>query len=69
MSTAIEGIGDPSAIHGFASDGRHDVQYYCFKDFNQHFDDEAKSRLAGMRGGLSTRMGAVLRCAMPASRD
>ena len=61
VATAIEGIGDPFALHGFASDGRHDVQYYRFKDFNQHFDDEAKSRLAGMKGGLSTRMGAALR--------
>ncbi len=61
VSIAMEGIGDPFAIHGFASDGRHDVQYYRFKDFNQHFDDEAKSRLAGMKGGLSTRMGAALR--------
>ncbi len=61
VATAIEGIGDPFAIHGFASDGRHDVQYYRFKDFNQHFDDEAKSRVAGMKGGLSTRMGAALR--------
>lgn len=61
VSTAINGIGDPFALHGFASDGRHDVQYYRFKDFNQHFDDEAKSRLAGMEGGLSTRMGAAIR--------
>lgn len=61
VATAIEGIGDPFAIHGFASDGRHDVQYYRYKDFNQHFDDEAKSRLAGMKGGLSTRMGGALR--------
>lgn len=61
VATAIEGIGDPYAIHGFASDGRHDVQYYRFKDFNQKFNDEAKSRLAGMKGGLSTRMGAALR--------
>ena len=61
VATAINGIGDPFALHGFASDGRHDVQYYKFKDFNQHFDDEAKSRLAGMQGGLSTRMGAAMR--------
>ncbi|MDQ6989066.1 MAG: nitric oxide reductase activation protein NorD [Mariprofundaceae bacterium] len=61
VSLAMEGIGDPFAIHGFASDGRHDIQYYRFKDFNQHFDDETKSRLAGMKGGLSTRMGAALR--------
>jgi nitric oxide reductase NorD protein len=61
VSTAINGIGDPFALHGFASDGRHDVQYYRFKDFNQHFDDSAKSQLAGMQGGLSTRMGAAMR--------
>ncbi len=61
VSTAISGIGDPFAVHGFASDGRHDVQYYRFKDFNQHFDDDAKARLAGMKGGLSTRMGAAMR--------
>ncbi len=61
VSTAINGIGDPFALHGFSSDGRHDVQYYRFKDFNQKFDDEVKSRLAGMQGGLSTRMGAAMR--------
>ncbi|MDH3326357.1 MAG: VWA domain-containing protein [Gammaproteobacteria bacterium] len=61
VSTAINGIGDPFAIHGFSSDGRHDVQYYRFKDFNQNYDDDAKSRLAGMKGGLSTRMGAAMR--------
>ncbi len=61
VATAISGIGDPFALHGFASDGRHDVQYYRFKDFPQKFDDEVKSRLAGMTGGLSTRMGAALR--------
>jgi nitric oxide reductase NorD protein len=61
VSTAISGIGDPFALHGFSSDGRHDVQYYPFKNFEQKFDDEAKSRLAGMKGGLSTRMGAALR--------
>jgi hypothetical protein len=61
VSTAINGIGDPFAIHGFASDGRHDVQYYRFKDFSQRFDDDAKARLAGMKGGLSTRMGAAMR--------
>ncbi len=61
VATAINGIGDPFAIHGFASDGRHDVQYFRFKDFNQQFDMDAKARLAGMQGGLSTRMGAAMR--------
>ena len=61
LAWAIDSIGDNFAVHGFASDGRHDVQYYRFKDFEQSYDDEAKSRLAGMQGGLSTRMGAALR--------
>lgn len=61
VATAIEGIGDPFAIHGFSSDGRHDVQYFRFKDFNQHFNEDAKARLAGMEGKLSTRMGTAMR--------
>ncbi|EXJ13567.1 nitric oxide reductase activation protein NorD [Imhoffiella purpurea] len=61
LAWAIDSIGDNFAVHGFASDGRHDVQYYRFKDFDQPYDDDAKSRMAGMEGGLSTRMGAALR--------
>lgn len=61
MAQAVQNIGDPFAIHGFASDGRHDVKYYRFKDFEGRFDDEAKGRLAGMSGGFSTRMGAGIR--------
>jgi hypothetical protein len=61
MAWAIDSIGDPFAVHGFASDGRHDVQYYRFKDFDQPYDDTPKARLAGMKGGLSTRMGTALR--------
>jgi len=61
LSWAIDRVGDPFAIHGFASDGRHDVQYYRFKDFDDDYNDEVKAKLAGMQGGLSTRMGAALR--------
>ena len=61
VSTAISGIGDPFAVHGFASEGRHDVHYYRFKDFKQKFNDEVKARLDGMKGGLSTRMVAAMR--------
>lgn len=61
LADALERIGDPFAIHGFCSDGRHDVQYYRFKDFDQPYGELAKARLAGMRGSYSTRMGAALR--------
>ncbi len=61
LSWAIDGIGDPFAVHGFCSNGRHDVQYYRFKEFEESYGDQAKAKLAGMRGGLSTRMGGALR--------
>ena len=61
LGGAISKIGDPFAIHGFASDGRHDVEYYRFKDFGAPYDDHARARLAGMKGQLSTRMGAAVR--------
>ncbi|MDR6302345.1 hypothetical protein GGQ85_000016 [Nitrobacter vulgaris] len=61
LAGALDRIGDPFAIHGFCSDGRHDVHYHRFKDFDQPYDDVVKARLAGMKGRLSTRMGAALR--------
>lgn len=66
LADAIQKVGDPFAIHGFCSDGRHDVNYWRFKDFNQPYDDTAKARLAGMTGQLSTRMGAAIRHAAAA---
>jgi hypothetical protein len=61
LADAIHKIGDPFAIHGFCSDGRHDVEYFRFKDFDQPYDDVPKARLAGMTGQLSTRMGGAIR--------
>ncbi|WP_029406682.1 nitric oxide reductase activation protein NorD [Thiomicrorhabdus sp. Milos-T2] len=61
VSHAINGIGDQFAVHGFSSDGRHDLQYVRFKQFEDSFDSEVHARLAGMQGGLSTRMGGAMR--------
>lgn len=61
LANAINKIGDPFAIHGFCSDGRHDVEYYRYKDFEQPYDEIPKAKLAGMTGQLSTRMGAAIR--------
>jgi nitric oxide reductase activation protein len=61
LADAINKIGDPFAIHGFCSDGRHNVEYSRFKDFDQPYNEVPKSRLAGMSGQLSTRMGAAIR--------
>ncbi|CAA6823163.1 MAG: Rubisco activation protein CbbO [uncultured Thiotrichaceae bacterium] len=61
LAEALAKIGDPFAIHGFDSDGRHDVEYYRYKDFDAPYNDIVKGRLSGMTGQLSTRMGAALR--------
>lgn len=61
LAGALDRIGDPFALHGFCSDGRHDVHYYRFKDFGAPYDERVKARLAGMTGSYSTRMGAAMR--------
>lgn len=61
LAGALTRIGDPFAIHGFDSAGRHDVEYYVFKPFNAPYNEHAKARLAGMTGQLSTRMGPAIR--------
>ena len=40
--------GDAFAVHGFYSDGRHNVFYQRYKDFEQPWNDIPKARLAGM---------------------
>ena len=69
LADAMARIGDSFAIHGFSSNGRHDVGYYRFKDFDRSYGEHSKARLAGMRGQLSTRMGTALRHAGEFLRD
>ncbi|HEY3257152.1 MAG TPA: VWA domain-containing protein [Polyangiaceae bacterium] len=61
LATSLGSVARELAIHGFSSNGRHDVGYYRFKDFDQPYDDHARARLAGMRARLSTRLGTALR--------
>ncbi|MCH9000608.1 MAG: VWA domain-containing protein [Proteobacteria bacterium] len=61
LAHAMSGLGDPFAIHAFCSNGREEVRYLRVKDFNEPYDTAAKSRLAGLKGSLSTRIGAALR--------
>jgi nitric oxide reductase NorD protein len=53
--------GDLCAIHAFASNGRHEVRYQLALGFGEALDRVGIARLAGVRSGLSTRMGAALR--------
>jgi uncharacterized protein YegL len=61
LAHVMAGLGDPFAIHAFCSNGRNEVRYVRVKDFNNPYGPAVKARLAGLRGGLSTRMGAALR--------
>lgn len=61
VAEAMTGLGDPFAISAFCSNGRQEVRYYCVKDFDEPYGEQSRSRLAGLRGGLSTRIGAALR--------
>lgn len=61
LGWAVDALGDPFAVAGFASDTRHAVRYVHFKRFGEPWGGEAKARLASMGAGDSTRMGAALR--------
>ncbi|HEX2888133.1 MAG TPA: VWA domain-containing protein, partial [Vineibacter terrae] len=61
IAAAIDGAGDALAVHGFCSDGRHKVFYTQLKDFDEPFDLPVRARLAGLRAGFSTRLGAAMR--------
>lgn len=69
LADAIARGGDRIAIHGFNSNGRHEVNYFRFKEFGEPMDDVALGRLAAVDGALSTRMGAAIRHASRLMRD
>ena len=58
---AMAELGDPFAIAAFCSNRREDVHYLRIKDFDGPYDALAQSYLAGLEGGLSTRIGAAMR--------
>jgi nitric oxide reductase NorD protein len=61
LGHAMNGLGDPFALHAFCSETRENVHYYRLKDFDEEWNATVKRRLAGLAGRFSTRMGAALR--------
>lgn len=61
LGRALDAQGDRCAIHGFRSEGRHNVRYLRFKDFDEPMGPQVAARLASRDGALSTRLGAALR--------
>jgi hypothetical protein len=66
VAQALDSGRDRVAVHGFASNGRHEVNYQRIKDFDEPFGAEQQARLTAVQGSLSTRMGAALRHASAA---
>ena len=61
LAQAMQRAGWRVAIRAFHSDGRHQVQVRRVLDFGEPWGDTAAARLASLRAGFSTRLGAVLR--------
>ncbi|MEX0924041.1 MAG: VWA domain-containing protein [Rhodovibrionaceae bacterium] len=61
LAHAMAELGDPFAIAAFCSNKREDVHYLRIKDFGAPYDSGTQAKLAGLAGGLSTRMGAAIR--------
>ncbi|CAB3810517.1 hypothetical protein LMG27177_07257 [Paraburkholderia fynbosensis] len=61
IATALGPTPNRLALHGFASNGRHEVRYTRIKDFDEPFGTVERHRLQAQRGEFSTRMGAAIR--------
>ncbi len=61
LAEAMDRLGDPFSLLAFASDGREDVKMTTVKSFDELYDRTCMARLAGLKSGLSTRLGTALR--------
>jgi nitric oxide reductase NorD protein len=61
LAEAMGRLGDPFSLLAFASDGREDVRMTTVKSFEEPYDRGSMARLAGLKSGLSTRLGTALR--------
>ena len=61
LAEAMDRLGDPFSLLAFASDGREDVKMTTVKSFSESYERGCMARLAGLRSGLSTRLGTALR--------
>jgi nitric oxide reductase NorD protein len=58
---ALTATGDRFAFHGFSSLKRSQVRFHGIKDFAAPFDGMARGRIAALKPGYYTRMGAAIR--------
>ncbi len=64
MTEALEALDDEYAIFGFSGQGRHSVDFYAVKDFNDPYCEDLKRRIGGITPKQGTRMGPAIRHAI-----
>ncbi len=58
---ALSATGDRFGVYGFSSVRRSHVRFHVVKDFAAPYDAQARGRIAALRPGYYTRMGAAVR--------
>lgn len=61
LCEALETLGDRYAIYGFSGLTRKRCELFRIKRFNEHYTDEVKARISGIRPQEYTRMGFAIR--------
>lgn len=61
FSEALNATGDRFALYGFSSVRRDNVRFHLLKGFDERYNDQIRGRLAALKPGFYTRMGAAVR--------
>ena len=61
FSEALTATGDRFALYGFSSVRRDNVRFHLLKGFDERYSDNIRGRLAALKPGYYTRMGAAIR--------
>jgi nitric oxide reductase NorD protein len=61
FAEALAAAGDRFALHGFSSRRREHVRFHHLKGFDERYDAAVRGRIAAIKPGYYTRMGAAMR--------
>ncbi|WMW80237.1 VWA domain-containing protein [Undibacterium cyanobacteriorum] len=61
FSEALDASGDKFALYGFSSVRRHHVRMHLLKGFDERYSGAIRARIAEIKPGFYTRMGAAVR--------
>ncbi len=64
FAEALSASGDQFGLYGFSSVRRHQIRWQVLKDFQQAYNAVVRGRIAAIKPGFYTRMGAAIRYAI-----